>query len=374
LIRRILIAAALVALLSVTPGALGAGNDFPTLTVAFIPDVGYSAYFVAKWEGLFKKYKVNVNLVSASSSLMPSEVVSGQIDIGSTSPGAALAVAEQGMPVSMVYTIGQNLGFALVSNPSITSVAQLKATNGCRIATGSPGALSYGWYLEYKNKLGLDNCSPLSLSGPSTQIAALASGSVQAGVFAMGTATTAATAPPNGAGAHILVDPTANGWQAAYAGVQPYPVPTLAASLWGLKSNLDAKRSAVVSLVAALDEATRLMTPANWPKVARWIQLGDPANFGTQSIDTIVQGLQGEGPWIGMNSVILPAVKPGQKQKDPNTLVGYISPSTWGSSLASLQAIGLANFSPADAAVQYPVVVDMSYWRQAYRQYLRKKP
>ena len=133
---------------------------------------------------------------------------------------------------------------------------------------------------------------------------------------------------------------------------------------------MEAKRSAVVSLVAALDEAMRLMTPANWTKVAKWIQLGDPTDFGTQSIDTIVQGLHGEGPWIGMNSVILPAVAPGHKQKDPKTLVGYISPFTWKSSLAALQAVGLTNFDPSDAAVQYQAVVDMSYWRQAYRRAL----
>ena len=191
-IRRVLVAAVLVTLLSATPGALGARNDFPTLTVAYLPAVGYAPYFVAKWEGLYKKYKVNVNLVSASTSLMPSQVVSGQIDIATTSPGPAIAVAEQGMPVAIVYTLTQNPGFALVTTPSITSVAQLKATDGCRIATTSPGALGYGWYLEYKNKLGLDNCSALSLSSSATQIAALASGSVQAAVLAMGTATIAA--------------------------------------------------------------------------------------------------------------------------------------------------------------------------------------
>ena len=371
-IRRSLGAAVLLALLGAVPGALGARSDVPTLNVEYVPDIGYAPYFVAKYEGLFKKYGVNVNLVNTPIGVTNTEIVGGQLDLATIGPAQPLAVADQGMPVSIVYSLVQNPGYALISNPQIPTIAALRAIGGCRVATSTPGGLGYGWWLEYRAKLGLSNCSPTSITSLPAVIAAVGAGSVDAAVVAMGTAVIADAPPPNGAGTNLLVDPTSAGWKQTYAGVQPYPVPIPVATVWGLKSDLAAKRGAIVSLIAALDEAMRLITPANYTKVATWVKLGDPADFGTQPISQIVQELQGEGPWMGVNSVILPHVKAGQRQPDPNTLVGYVSPFTWSATLAALKGAGLPNFDPSASVNAYSSIVDMSFWRQAYRQYLRK--
>jgi NitT/TauT family transport system substrate-binding protein len=109
---------------------------------------------VAKEQGLFRKYGLDVQLI-----LMPraplsiAALLAGEIDMAITGPGHLLNAATGGAEVIGVANFFQKLDYALTSRPEIKRPEDLA---GKRVAISGPGATSHIVALVALQNLGID--------------------------------------------------------------------------------------------------------------------------------------------------------------------------------------------------------------------------
>jgi NitT/TauT family transport system substrate-binding protein len=183
------------------PAGLPAGDARPASgpAVATAPPVSLKAAFVAissamlpAWlgadRGIFEKYGLDVELIYISGLAKISEsLVAGEIDFGITPTPSAMGPGLQGADLVAIASWASKNAFSLYTQPSITSVEDLR---GKRIATSRRGSLSELWASEVLGRYGMEperDYAVLPLGGQPEQLAGLQNGAVDAAALAVPT-------------------------------------------------------------------------------------------------------------------------------------------------------------------------------------------
>jgi ABC-type nitrate/sulfonate/bicarbonate transport system substrate-binding protein len=305
--------------------------------------VDFSDIFLAQAEGLFAKHGVNVTLQQDTGSNTLNYVVSQQVDMAIYTAPIALQAAEEGKPTTIFYAVERDPGAAFLTGSSIKTVAQMKSVSNCRIAVATTGSQGYAYGSIYKKALGLNNCSLIQTSLPALELGGLKSGSYNAAVTTYQVGLQGVSQ-----GDHMLVNPLDTAERAQYP-VPPYPT----AVLFGLQSNLTAKKAAIVRVLAAVNDAVNLektMTNQQWAQALQQVS-GDFKAVSLPALESEVQTIR---PFIGDGTVGTMTDK-----------AGYISSALWSTALEQYQNWGLQGFDPSAASVSYSTRIDMSYLSQA---------
>jgi ABC-type nitrate/sulfonate/bicarbonate transport system substrate-binding protein len=329
-------------------GSAGAKRaDLPTLNVAFSTNVvDYAEWVLAKDLGFYDAEGVNVNENFNTGSNIINLVVGGQDDLATYTGAGAAQVALQGKPVSGIMTSEVNPGAALSTASNITSLADLKNAPNCRWAVAASGSQAYWQALVYQRELGLVNkCTLVQLATTPLQIQGLVSGSYQAAVTGY-----TSIVPFVSQGIHILINPLSPSYLSTY-GRSLYQ----AGLIWGLKDNLQSKSAAVVSYIrGSFDGAQYLWTHTD--KQVAQVMIKNPL-YAANSLADMTNFVSFVRPFIGNN-----INRANGLTNKPN----YMSPTDWKKALNVFGQFGLSGFDTTSSSVQYPSIVDMSYWNKAY--------
>jgi ABC-type nitrate/sulfonate/bicarbonate transport system substrate-binding protein len=331
-----------------------------SLTIAIPnPFVNYAVPFVAKSAGIFDKYGLNVTLREATGANTLNMLVTGDADISLQSTTSPLLLSAQGKRAVSFYIYSRDPGSWLVGGPGISSLDQLKALGDkCKILGGSPGnqSLGYGYIYRDTKALGITGCAVESTPNANTLLARLAAGQASAASVPYTTAKLAMDAY----GAKILINPNLNGYREKYK-IARYPTGTW----FGLADNLQAKRSAIVRFVKAIDEASKMTNVKNLNKVAGYLQ--PYSSFSASDLKSIRNQLQNTIRYIG-DGASMQTIAQRKKDKNPVTSSsGYISKAVWSVALqqyAKWETPGLDVTAPY---AQYNQAVDMSYLTAALK-------
>jgi ABC-type nitrate/sulfonate/bicarbonate transport system substrate-binding protein len=352
----VLLAASLVALVVIAPSSVSAapmgvgaakhGTALPTLNIAFgSASVVYGNFTPAMAKGLFKKNGINVNIVNWNTlGTGPAGLVAGQYDLLVTSPPQAIAVANQGKPISVVMDMTNFSGYfgAMVTKTGITSITQLAGLgSNCTIADPGPGGGIRAFANVAKSVYGL-GCSVVGVGSVNTVVAEVSSGQVDAAVMDV---THAEGVQAAGKGT-IVINPTK--FTAADArAFAPTSYPQIV--LFGLRSNLQSKRSLVVKFIRALNQALPYQAKASNTQVAKWSLALPGAPFGTTPLSAMVDGVT--------------LARPAWPKK------GSITEAQWDTLLLQLGTGGweVPNYVAANPTIRYRQMVDNSYYFAALK-------
>jgi NitT/TauT family transport system substrate-binding protein len=137
--------------------------------------------WLAADRGIFEKYNLDVELTYIAGLAKISEaLVSHEIDYGITPTPSAFGPGLQGADLVAIASWSSKNAFALYTQPSITSVADLR---GKRIGTSRRGSLSELWTTEIFSRYGLEperDYAVLAMGGQNEQLAGLQNGAVDA--------------------------------------------------------------------------------------------------------------------------------------------------------------------------------------------------
>ncbi|GAA5199945.1 hypothetical protein GCM10023322_76700 [Rugosimonospora acidiphila] len=158
------------------------GASLQTITVGVSGATGNTApIFVGVDGGTFKKYGLNVEVKVLTPTASSAAVGSGTVDIGGDGPNMVASVLASKSGAKVIFTNGIT-AFYLATQPSITSIAQLK---GKTLATTTPGG---GADSAVRAALIANHLTPgkdvkiVYLSQNSAALASLGTGKVQAAV------------------------------------------------------------------------------------------------------------------------------------------------------------------------------------------------
>jgi hypothetical protein len=220
------------------------------------------------------------------------------------------------------------------------------------------GSQSYGYAVKYKAmaKLGLGQCTIEQTPNTSVELARFASGDVQAAVGPYSFFALARQSQP----VNVLINANLPTYRKQY-GLPNF----VSGTVFGVRDNLAAKRSAVVKFLKAYDVATKMVVPKNLTMVTNYLQGFD--SFKGNDFKTNRNSLQYTILSIGANSNLNP---PSVVKKHPNSLLydpGYITPAAWKTSLQQYGSWGVPNLDVNAPYASYAQAVDMSYLTQALK-------
>jgi ABC-type nitrate/sulfonate/bicarbonate transport system substrate-binding protein len=140
--------------------------------------------WLAQDNGLYAKYGLDVETTFIpGSSQIAGALVAGQIDVAATAAEAAIGPGINGSDTVMIASWTGKTGFALLSQPVIQSVAELRDK---RIGVTRRGSNSELWANAILSAAGFEldrDYTLLSVGGQFEQIAALQNGAIDAGVI-----------------------------------------------------------------------------------------------------------------------------------------------------------------------------------------------
>ena len=294
---------------------------------------------VALGQGFFEKRGVDVEVNDLAGANTNSLVVAGRADIGIYSVLAPMLLANEGKDAVLIYGNGVGAtGGAMVARPEIKSLEDLKKLDKCRIASSPPGASSYGYAELYMAQHGF-KCDHVGMVDAPTQVAALAAGRVDALV---GGYAGYAAAVAEGKG-RLIVDTRDPAERQKYLGDD-----FVDNAIWGLKSNLDSKRDAVVKYMQALDDARKFINDATPEEVTTALREASP-NWRELTEEQSLEN-----------------VKTGLAYLPPGPPYGIIPEEKWDEWLhEKYRVLGLPNFEEIAPKLTYDKVVDMSFLNEA---------
>ncbi len=316
----------------------------PTLTVAIASNTTlYGSAWIAQAKGLFTKNDVNVHLLTNTETGTAALVTSGQADIALFTTAFPLELAHEGQDAVIIYNTTNTVVPAVISPPSIKSLAQLQSLSSCRMNTPSVGSVFYGSALAFKSYYHI-NCSIVPLSTVTVQVPGVTSGQYQASLVIADAAEPAVLAGK----ANLIVNPL-NLTVGERTAFEPYGAyPSLVA--FGIKSTLDANRVAVTRFVKALYEAGAVIG----------------SDSASQLGALTVTQLSSELPGLTQQSATYSWS--ASKQSIPlGATRGYISAALWQKTLLGVASWGLSNFTPSSASNSYAERVDMSFYNAAVK-------
>jgi NMT1/THI5 like len=335
----------------------GSSGAEPSISVGLpVPVTDYSIILVAQAEGYFKKFGVKVDIQQNIGSDALTDLASGEVDLLTYATSAATSLIQKGQAVTAVYGFEKDPGSALVTEKSIKTLAQLKATSGCRLAVGAQGSQGYGYAVLYNKKFGL-NCQLDQTPSAGVQIARVASGADQG----MVTNYTEALLAQHSNGANIIINPLLPGYRAKYS----LPPQYLTGTIFGLSKNVKAKGPAIVKFLEALNAAAKIQVVSNSPRIAKddsefSMFNGTPASVLLQQVKTTLPfngaSANPNTPPPGASATVK-----AQAQYQP----GWVTPAVWQAGLNQFTTYGLTDYNPKNPLFAYDKVVDMSYLKQA---------
>src|SRR6201992_1535659 len=163
-----------------------------TLTIGVgSPNLSYAAFWVAMANNLFAKNGVDVKVSSYNTDgQSPNLLAAHKIQLQVFGPVTAAQLDLRGQQASYLDTLS-NYGpsvEAVVGAKGINTVAQLRNTKNCRIATDEVGTLPYAFSVLYQKAEKLTNCTLVITSGAPAVAAEVGAGTAQAGVETYSTA------------------------------------------------------------------------------------------------------------------------------------------------------------------------------------------
>lgn len=311
-----------------------------TLNIAYPANNAFTMEtYVGVAKGFFKDNGVDVQITDGLGSNAAALVVSGQYDLTVLGTTAPLLTAAQGKPTSSIRAVlgGGNGGSLLVNPTKFTSLQALEAAPSCTLATFPPGTSAYGFAVELKNKLNL-HCSLSLLATAPLQAAAVDNGSADGIVGSKPNFDSAIAAGK----LKVLID-TSNSQQRQ----QYYGAPYIETTEWGLTSNLQAKRSAIVDYLKGIKQSDAYLKTRSNAQIAQ-ILVQFPA-FQSVPLGELTSQVQYPRVQLGLGSS-----------------GGYITQAEWQTTLNALTTWGVPNYNPSNPVFSYGQRVDMSYWTAAY--------
>jgi ABC-type nitrate/sulfonate/bicarbonate transport system substrate-binding protein len=329
--HRAAIAVALTALIAAAAPAWAAEPAEPaSLSVAvFAANAAFAHVYLGESEGYFKKEGVSVTLQSNTGSNTLNVVVSGQTDLGMIGAGAPLLAAKEGKPTSIIYAhVGNANGGTVVARSGFNTLDAIKNVG----ATGI-GSSSYG-FCNYYKQTKQTQWNVVVLQDVPTMLAALKSGRID------GACNNVANFRPliDSKEVHIVVDTRDPAAREKYLG-KDYPE----AAIFGITSNLQTKRPAVIAFMKAVGAADKFLHTQSARAVAE--SLHKLSVFSTIPVEAIEMQVTDNKPYFSPNA-------------------GYISPAVWEFAITQYNTWGLA-VDPKDSTFAYDKRVDMSYYDAA---------
>jgi ABC-type nitrate/sulfonate/bicarbonate transport system substrate-binding protein len=326
-------------------GGSGKTGETPSLTIAVSATVGdFAPLYVAVAQNYFTQNNVKVELIpNALQNTLPF-LTSGRADLAMYSATIALSAAQQGKATSIVLVTERQPGFALVGGKGVTSLDQLKGKSSCRYGVPQQGTSGYGVSATLRQKLGL-KCEMVITPDPSTMVASLASGTMDAGVLLASNADTA-----KGRGATVLIDPRAQADRDTY-----FSAETPTASVFGVTETVKSKRAGVVAFIRSMNQACEYIDGHSDDEVVASLIKAD-SSFATTPTPTLV---------ANFGSSQRPYMCKGLAGPIMGDRVGFVSESAWKSALEDYKVYGISGFDPAAAVNSYKERIDMSYYDEA---------
>lgn len=315
-----------VAMLSPSAFAQAAAQDKLTVmsggaAISFSPFYLVEALGYAKDEGL----DYSVRTVFANSLNL---VVAGEGDLSALGLAAALVPAREGKETSIVYTIGSGLATGFMIGTS-----KIKSVTDCtRVSTSQVGSATYSATIAYKTMTNA-TFNVLQLGDPAQIAPSVLSGGSDCALSALGM-----LQPGLDNGLHLVVDPRV-----------PSTIPagtiqdTLGTGLWGMKENLQKKRSAMVKLMRALKRVEQYIKTTPTAEVAA--QLVKHKDYQAYKPDVALKQLEQEKLFWFPNG-------------------GYFPVSSWEPTLKYYK-YGMPFIDAANKIYSWEARVDMSYWTAA---------
>lgn len=297
---------------------------------------------IAMAKGFFTAHQLTVKLTPGAGANVPNLVVSGQDDIVTGDPTYAIVTAAKGKATTVVRgELGFGSSSDLATSPSITSVAQLKAKQGCKIAAFTQGSSAYGAALGMLKALDLSNCGLLTFATAPAVVGAVVSGSADGGVLAGAAWQSAITAGK----IHLLLDSSKPADRALLGESQNFT----GSNWYGLADTVKAKGSAIVKFIAGLNEAIQFMK-SQTPQAVAAVLKTDPL-YATVTADSLATGVAGARGYFDL------VTGPG----------GIITETDWNKLLQALPTWGVPGYTPNAANDSYSNRVDMTYAKEALK-------
>ena len=341
-VPRVLPFAAISALLVVVSGAAGgaaaapsAGTTTaatPTLRVV-LPTTGADVLIhLAQAKGYFQRRGVNVTITENTGANAVPILASKQADIMLNTTAAIPLLTLQGRETVAIYGAaggGQGGSLAVSTANGIDSIADLQARKGrCRLGSGPAPQATYGYANYYNEKYKLE-CDVVPIADVASQVAALASNSIQALVIGRPNIVSAITENR----IKLLIDP-----RFAKQRVGNF----MEVSMMALRETVQSRRPDIVKFLRAINDAAVYFKARTNMQVAADLRRFDI--WSTLSQADIAQNIVGG---------LRPHIMVGQE------LNGWIGQAKWTLMLKWMNYWGLAGYNPNDARIQFSKVVDM---------------
>jgi ABC-type nitrate/sulfonate/bicarbonate transport system substrate-binding protein len=304
-------------------------QQLPLTVVTGGIDVVWAPFYFAQQRGYFTKYGVDLTMRNAGSNITQ-VVASGQADIALNN--SVLAPAKSGIDTVAIHTLVSGL-----VNEYVVGLPKVKTINDCsRLGVFPPPGATYAIAVINKQVFSASyTIVPLDVN---VQIASLASGSIDC-LLASGSfvqpAITSGTA-------HLVVDGSD---KAIRSNTKLTDAISAQGGIWGIRSNLQGKREAVVRFLKAVHQALTDMLKMSPDKVLAVIR--QSPDFAPVDLTALTQGYNIDKEfWF------------------PNN--GYISAAQWPNVLNLYIASGSTYIDPTNATWQYAQRVDMSYYESAF--------
>ena len=173
--------ACILGLMAAAPSSTGAAEPSKLLLAHGAISANVTPLWVAKEQGLFRKYGLDVDLVFIIAGRATQAMMAGQVPVGLVGATHVTNVATSGGDLVMILGLQNTLDYLFVARPPIKSGEELK---GKKVAIGTPaGSASLATYVALDH-LGLqprrDNIVLLGIGGVPERLGALRSGSVEA--------------------------------------------------------------------------------------------------------------------------------------------------------------------------------------------------
>ncbi|QYB00226.1 ABC transporter substrate-binding protein (plasmid) [Rhodococcus sp. USK10] len=344
IVNRKTIAALGAAVSAVLLAACGSGASSEAsskLTVATSSANTFQAeLYIAEQLGYTDKYGVDVEYVN-SGALGATQVAAGKADLAQFGTAAAFGPAAQGRDVSIIYGLVNNIsrGIGVSTQSPIregTTEDVLKQLSGAKLVTQGTVGAAYGnsvMVAQWVEDHGGERPTIVSVDTADGPTAQLISGQADA---ALGLPDYSAAAIAEGKLKMIV--PNTDPVMAEITGGD-FP----AATLFGLKSNLQSKSKAVTGYIAALRDAHQYVMTTPLSEVAA--ELAKHPAFAGQSAELIESTLKYDPPFLAPDD-------------------GRITKDNWDKALDVMKYHNTGQDLTQDT-FSYDQIIDMSYWNGA---------
>ena len=311
------------------------GGEKPTLSVTTFGEFVTAAdMYVAETKGFFDKVGVDVEIKNLGTGAVTS-VAGGQDDLVTVTSIASFPVADQGRETSIIYQTQEGLGADILVSAD-SQIKDIMDLSGKKLGTLPPGTGFYGaasLYADYVESKGGTRPKLVLVKGADASV--LASGIVDA---VMSVPDNSLPYIKSGKARYLV-----NGATSPIAkSIAPENI--VGPTNWGISSNLEKKRDAVVRYVAAMRMADEWMAKASDEEIAQ--ELHALPGFSQSSIEDLVERVKVTRPYF-------------------TSTAGNISKETWDAALQSWVSWEIPGFDAESDKYSYDSRVDMSYWNDA---------